>query len=272
MDLIQQPGNQLTEFTREQIELIKVQIAKGCTDDELKLFIEICKQSNLNPFTRQIYAIKRRTRDGEQMTIQCSIDGYRAIAHRTGKCLSISDPKFEYKGDNINIPFSATITIEKIVGQHIGKFTATAYWSDYYGDGKSYMANSKPRIMLGKACEALALRKAFPAELSGLYTKEEMHIADVEEMKTVQDVAITEKVTDIETNRVDFDAKVEFIAAQVKILWPKLDDEKRKHLFSNILKVKGVGELNRKTYQEVKEIHSVLCNYIDDLSENKNVE
>jgi phage recombination protein Bet len=177
--------NEIT-FSSDQVDLIKSQIAKGCSDDELKLFMHVASKSGLDPFSRQIYAIKRKAKvDGEYrevMSIQTGIDGFRLIAHRTGKCLSISDATFTFGTDKV-IPESATVTVKKLVGSHIGEFTATAYWSDYYGDGKSYMANSKPRLMLSKVCESLAIRKAFPLELSGIYTQEEMIQADLEEIK-----------------------------------------------------------------------------------------
>src|SRR5215469_15112388 len=49
-------------FSAQEIDLIKAQIAKGASDLELKFFLELCKQSGLNPFTRQIYLIERRER------------------------------------------------------------------------------------------------------------------------------------------------------------------------------------------------------------------
>ena len=57
----------------------------------------------------------------------------------------------------------------------IGEFTASALWMSYYpGDTQGYMWRRFPLLMLGKVAEALALRKAFLAQLSGLYIAEEM--------------------------------------------------------------------------------------------------
>src|SRR5579884_4322704 len=76
---------QAGQFTKEQLDLIKRTVAPGVTDDEFKLFVEVCKSKGLNPFTRQIYAIPRKDGDSKKMTIQTGIDGYRLLAARSGK-------------------------------------------------------------------------------------------------------------------------------------------------------------------------------------------
>ena len=159
-------------ITPAQVDLIKSQIAKGATDDELKLFLHVADKSGLDPLSRQIYFIKR----SGKMTIQTGIDGFRAVADRTGQYVGSSDPVFE---DNGKIPAKATVTVNKVVGGIVGNFTATARWEEYYpGKSQGFMWDKMPHTMLGKCAEALALRKAFPAQLSGLYTDNEMDQAN----------------------------------------------------------------------------------------------
>lgn len=158
-------------FSREKIDLIKRTIAVGATDDELQLFLYTCQRTGLDPLAKQIYAVKR----SGKMAIQTGIDGYRLIADRTGKLAGISDYIFD--SEDGKMPGKATVTVKKLLdGGTIADFTATARWGEYQAGGPMWA--KMPYLMLGKCAEALALRKAFPADLSGVYTTEEMAQAD----------------------------------------------------------------------------------------------
>ncbi len=160
-----QPGHSITD---EQIRLIKATVCQGITDAELSLFIHQCEKTGLDPLSRQIHAIKR---DGK-LCIQTGIDGFRLIADRTGCYVGNDEPAF-IEGEHL--PFKATVTVWKLVSGMRCPFTASALWNEYYpGDKSGFMWRKMPHVMLGKVAEALALRKAFPQELSGLYTSEEM--------------------------------------------------------------------------------------------------
>lgn len=161
-----------TAYTREQIELLKKTVATGLDDNEFRLLIEVAQGTGLNLFQRQIYGIKR----GGKMTIQTGIDGYRLVAARTGRHAGTSDAEFDSQ-DGHN-PKWARVTVKKVMPNgFVADFTATARWSEYVQE-QSPMWRKMPFLMLSKCAEALALRKAFPAELSGVYTDTEMMQAD----------------------------------------------------------------------------------------------
>jgi phage recombination protein Bet len=155
------------EFPPDQVDLIRRTIAAGATDDELALFVGQCKRTGLDPFSRQIHFVKR----SGKMTIQTGIDGYRLIADRTGLYAGNDDPIFDDEAK----PRRATVTVWKLVQGVRCPFTSTARWEQYYpGETQGFMWKKMPHLMLGKCAEALALRKAFPHELSGIYTTDEM--------------------------------------------------------------------------------------------------
>lgn len=171
---ISQNKNEIISFNQEQVNLIKNYLCKGITDDELKLFSAVCHKTGLDPFMKQIYAVKRK----DQMTIQTSIDGYRLIAERTGRYAPGRESTFTY--DNNGRLVSATSYVKKqTVDGTWHEVAASAFYEEYKPSYSNQFWESKQHIMLAKCAEALALRKAFPNELSGLYSDEEMHQADV---------------------------------------------------------------------------------------------
>lgn len=167
---------------REQVALIKrTLVPEDITDDEFALFLRVANHTCLDPFRRQIYAIKRQGK----LTIMTGIDGYRAIANRTGQHAGTDDTVFTGLSKNKQYPGVATVTVYKVVAGMRVPFSASTRWEEMYpGDGGSGTVWRKmPHGMLGKTAEALALRRAFPEELAGVYVDDEM-------MRDVQDRTI----------------------------------------------------------------------------------
>lgn len=176
--------NETGLLRREQIDLIKQTVAKGATDLELDLFLHACKRTGLDPLMKQIYAIKRWSSADkkEVLSFQTGIDGYRLIADRTGRYVGSDESNYQLGPEGF--PETASVTVYKMVdGQRCG-FSASARWTEYVQTTRegqpTTMWKKMPFLMLGKCAEALALRKAFPAELSGVYTHEERMQADHE--------------------------------------------------------------------------------------------
>lgn len=187
----------LWEANTEQLRLLKTTLVpKGISDDQFQLFVLVARRLNLDPFKRQIYAVPYNNRDGStQMVIQTGIDGYRAVAARvrdprTGDTLydGQDEPQWLDRRGNWTSawtedypPEAARIAVWR---KGIGRpFVAVARFKSYAkvrdGQLKDLWA-TMPDVMIAKCAEALALRKAFPDELGGVYTVEEMEQAENE--------------------------------------------------------------------------------------------
>lgn len=173
-------------WTQEQTQLIKDTICKGATDSELKLFLHVSQKTGLDPFVRQIYSIGRwDSRLGREIQqTQISIDGARLVAERSGKYKGQLGP-FWCGDDGVwkdvwldpkNPPRASKVGIIKDGFDE--PLWGTATWDQYVQTDKNgnptMMWRKLGPVMIAKCAEMLGLRKAFPQDLSGLYSAEEM--------------------------------------------------------------------------------------------------
>lgn len=163
---------------QDDLDLLKDTLTQDLTPSEFLLFVRTCQHTGLDPFQHQIYAFMRKYKDKngkwqQKLSIQTGIDGFRLIADRT-RCYA-PGRETTYTYDEKGNVESATAYIKKFVGSVWHEVAETAFMEEYKpAHGQDHMWRKMPRVMLAKVAEARSLRRAFPAEMYGLYTRDEM--------------------------------------------------------------------------------------------------
>lgn len=174
----------------ERIKPLKDALGIGnLTDGEMQVFALVARYTGLDPFTKQIYAIKR----GGKVTHQTGIDGYRSTAERTGQYAGSGEAEFEpCECGNDDSPSShpkvARVVVRRILANgHVVEQVGKARWHELKPDHRKpqgaydfldAMWWRMPENQLAKCAEADGLRKAFPRVLGGVYITDEMQGAE----------------------------------------------------------------------------------------------
>src|SRR5262252_542691 len=161
------------------IALIKRTVAPNATDDQLAMFIHDCNRRGVHPLDKLIVF----TNAGGKYTPITTIDFMRSRAAESGEMAGSEDAVFTMEDGK---PQSATVTVYRLTGNNSYAYTATARHKEYYRNTPTW--NHMPHTMLAKCAEALALRKAFPHQLGGLYVREEMQQAGIDDEPDQSDV------------------------------------------------------------------------------------
>lgn len=177
-----QVGTVVPEVKQEwekEAALLRETLFKGANDLEFRLFVAMCRARNLDPLKGQIHGMKfyNSKEKRHDVVIVNGIGGLRAIAARTGEYAGSEDPVFENNRTNPKYPISAKVTVYRMTQGVRCPFTATALWDEFY-PGESERGGQyrqRPRHMLAKVAESMAIRKAFPEETGGMYEHAELH-------------------------------------------------------------------------------------------------
>jgi len=166
-------------WTDQQLAALRQLGVGNASPGDLAVFFHQAQKSGLDPFKREIYMI---TRSGKP-TIQTGIDGFYKIADRvttrTRGTWGITETYWcgpDGQWVDVWLQKDAPAAAKVIVERNGSRFTTVALTSEYTASGP--MWKKMPARMIAKCAEALAIRKAFPEDLSGLYTSDEMAQAD----------------------------------------------------------------------------------------------
>jgi phage recombination protein Bet len=177
---------QLNWQDNKLVSVIKNTVAKGTTEPEFEMFKQMCISTGLNPFKKEIWCIVTGSGDYRKVQMMTGVNGFYTIANDQPEFDGIESeegPQQELKvmaqGAECVVIAPSSVTVRVYRKDRKIPFSFTAKWAEYAQDlvsknGKLTIWAKMPSVMLSKCAESMALRKAFPQKMNGLYTQEEM--------------------------------------------------------------------------------------------------
>lgn len=170
-------GQGITKYlsmTGEEIqlspEIVKSYLVSGdaekVTDQEVMMFLALCRFQKLNPFLKEAYLIKYGNAPatmvtGKETFLKRAVKNPRYRGHKVGINEDATEAWAEVYVENYDIPVRVEVEYEEYVGRK-SDGTVTKMWE------------TKRKTMLKKVALVQALREAFPEDLGGMYSPEEV--------------------------------------------------------------------------------------------------
>ncbi len=168
-------------YDPEKLQLIRDMFAKGATDSEFKLFIEMSLALGLNPLKREIWLVKYGDNPAQ---IFVGRDGLLTIAHRSGQ--------FDGMHAGTRKDGDELVGWCRVYRRDMTHPFEVEVYEKEYTTGRN-LWKDKPRTMIQKVAEAQCLRRAF--SISGVYTPEEVDTGDRPEPRYVGEVPAASSTT-----------------------------------------------------------------------------
>lgn len=160
------------------------------TDQEVTMFLQLCKYQGLNPFLREAYLIKYGDRNPATIVIGKEVFTKRAARHPEFAGMEAGVYVLTKAGEIKERKGTIVVQGEQIVGGwarvyrkgYQVPFEYTCAFDEYVqrkADGSvNQQWSTKPGTMIRKCAVVAALREAFPVEFGGMYSQEEISTVD----------------------------------------------------------------------------------------------
>ena len=271
------PANIQTALSDRNIDIavwttLQNSVFPGAKDESILLAVDYCKARKLDVLKKPCHIVPMSVKDAKtgqsnwRDVIMPGIYEQRITAFRTGQMAGEDEPIFGETITHLGVtaPEWCKVTVYRFINGQRCAFSHTEYFTEAcattfeYENGQktnkskiNSMWKKRPRGQLAKCAEAGALRKAFPDELGGVITVDE-----ISEDVTKEPVDVTPKPNVIDTQAIEMISAEQ--VGQVKQLLEATGTEAEK-----VLAICGVSTIEQITAAHAIKVINKLNTTLD---------